>query len=88
MTRSLWGCAHWAVIICTVLAMSKPAYYLVRQRGLSRYSEVHRFRKHAVEAARDMLWHPGRVEIVPLFAGRPVPVEGKRSLDEAVFKMR
>ena len=76
------------MIICTVLAMHKPMYYLVRQRGLSRYSEVHRFRKHAVEAARDMLWHPGSVEIVPLFAGRPVPVEGKRSLDEAVFKVR
>ena len=69
-------------------AMKRPMYYLVRQRGLSRYAEVHRFRKHAVEAARDMLWHPGRVEIVPLFAGKPVPVEGKRSLDEAVSKMR
>jgi len=71
-----------------VPAMKRPMYYLVRQRGLSRYAEVHRFRKHAVEAARDMLWHPGRVEIVPLFAGKPVPVEGKRSLDEAVSKMR
>jgi len=49
----------------------RPAAYIVKQDGLTRYSELLRSKKHAMQAAKDMLWHPGRVTVTPLYAGKP-----------------
>jgi hypothetical protein len=50
----------------------KPTAYIVKQVGLSEYTEILRTKKQAVEAARDMSWHPGRVTVTPLYAGDSV----------------
>jgi len=49
---------------------AKVAAYIVRQKGLSKYAEIHRTKKGAMECARDMLWHPGTVTVTPLYAGK------------------
>lgn len=53
----------------------KPAAYIVQQRGLSEYTEIHRTKRGAMECARDMRWHPGRITVTPLFAGKPAVVK-------------
>jgi len=49
----------------------KPAAWLVKQKGLSQYSEILRTKREAMQAAGDMLWHPGSVTVTPLYAGKP-----------------
>lgn len=53
----------------------KPAAYIVQQRGLSEYTEIHRTKRGAMECARDMRWHPGAITVTPLFAGKPAVVK-------------
>lgn len=55
-------------------AKVKPAAYIVRQEGLTKYAEIHRTKKGAMECARDMLWHPGTVTVTPLFAGKELKI--------------
>lgn len=50
----------------------RPTAYIVRQQGLSQYTEILRSKKDAMQAAKDMMWHPGRVTVTPLYAGKAV----------------
>jgi hypothetical protein len=50
----------------------RPAAYVVKQDGYSYYTEIHRTKQDAREAARDMLWLHERVVITPLYPGKSV----------------
>jgi hypothetical protein len=52
----------------------KPAAYIVRQKGLTEYTEVHMKKKDAEECARDMKCWPGTITITPLYAGERILV--------------
>lgn len=52
----------------------KPFAFIVQQQGLSKYAEIHKTKKAAKECARDMLWHPGRITMTPLYAGKAVRI--------------
>ena len=53
----------------------KVAAYIVQQKGLTKYAEIHRTKKGAMECAKDMLWHPGTVTVTPLYAGKKVRIK-------------
>lgn len=53
----------------------KVAAYIVQQKGLTKYAEIHRTKKGALECAKDMLWHPGTVTVTPLYAGKKVRIK-------------
>ena len=55
--------------------MKRPVAYIVKQDGQSKYTEILRSRRDAMEAARDMRWWPGRITVTPLYAGKAVVVK-------------
>jgi hypothetical protein len=55
--------------------MRRPVAYVVKQRGLSEYTEIVQTKRQAMEAARDMLWWSKQVIIRPLYAGKEIRVK-------------
>ena len=52
----------------------KVAAWIVRQKGMTEYTEVHLLKKHAMECAKDMKCWPGIITITPLYAGKNILV--------------
>lgn len=53
----------------------RPVAYVVKQKGLSEYTEILYTKKQAMEAAREMLWWSKQVTIQPLYAGRKIALK-------------
>ena len=48
----------------------RPVAYVVKQKGLSEYTEILYTKKQAIAAAKELLWWSKQVTILPLYAGR------------------
>lgn len=48
----------------------RPVAWIVSQQGQSKYTEILRSKRDAMEAAKDMRWWPGRITVTPLYAGK------------------
>lgn len=55
--------------------MRRPTAYIVRQEGYSEYTEILRYKKDAVEAAKNMRLWGGKVTVTPLYAGKSVRIK-------------
>lgn len=55
--------------------MRRPVAYIVKQEGFSEYTEILRFKKDAIEAAKDMRLWGGKVTVTPLYAGKVVRIK-------------
>ena len=55
--------------------MRRPVAYIVKQDGYSEYTEILRYKKDAIEAAKDMKLWGGRVTVTPLYAGKVVRIK-------------
>ena len=55
--------------------MKRPIAYVVKQRGLSEYTEILYTKKQAVDAAKQLLWWSKQVTILPLYAGRAIKLK-------------
>lgn len=53
----------------------RPVAYVVKQRGLSEYTEIVYTKKDAIALAKDMLWWSRQVKVFPLYAGRFIKVK-------------
>lgn len=55
--------------------MKRPVAYVVKQKGLSEYTEMFATKKQAMAAAREMLWWSKQVTIQPLYAGKKLSLK-------------
>lgn len=54
--------------------MRRPVGYIVKQRGLSQYTEIVRTKQEAMQAAREMFWWSKQVSVRPLYEGKELRV--------------